>query len=66
MSETTKNKGGRPRVDAIPVTVRVPPDLVTALEAFRRAQPVIPTRPEAIRELMQSALREKGYLKPPP
>lgn len=62
MSETPKNKGGRPRVDAVPITVRVPPELIIALEAFRREQLTVPTRPEAIRDLMQFALREKGYL----
>lgn len=62
MSKTIKNKGGRPRVDATPVTVRMPPELLTALEAFRRDQRLIPTRPEAIREIVGDWLAGKGYL----
>lgn len=62
MSETPKNKGGRPRVDATPVTVRIPPELLSALESFRRDQTEIPTRPEAIREIVRDWLTDKGYL----
>jgi len=52
----TKNRGGRPRIDATPVTVRVPPKLLAALDAFIADEPSAPTRPEAIRSLMSASL----------
>ncbi len=45
-------KLGRPRVDAIPITMRVPPDEMAALDAWIAAQPdPKPTRQEALRAL---------------
>ncbi len=38
------------------VQVRVPNDLLSAVETFRRNEPDIPTRPEAVRRLVQRAL----------
>lgn len=57
----TKNKGGRPRADTSPVTVRVHNDMLATLDAWIAAQPdPKPTRPEAIRQLMAKALATKG------
>lgn len=57
MSETsTKSKGGRPRVDATPITVRVPPSQLASLDAWREAQPDKPSRPEAVRRLVEKGL----------
>lgn len=56
------NRGGRPPVDTEPVTVRLPRDLLNAIEAYRREQDVIPTRPEAIRQLLVEQLRERRHL----
>lgn len=56
MSET-KSKGGRPRVDATPITVRMPPDQLARLDAWAAAQPDKPTRPEAVRRLVDKALK---------
>lgn len=47
MSETIKNKGGRPRVNATPITVRVPPKLLAVLDNL--AADTSSTRPEALR-----------------
>ncbi|GAA5664523.1 hypothetical protein Brsp07_03015 [Brucella sp. NBRC 14130] len=47
MSETIKNKGGRPRVNATPITVRVPPNLLAILDSL--AAETASTRPEALR-----------------
>lgn len=55
MSET-KNKGGRPRVDATPITVRMPPDQLARLDAWASEQPDKPTRPEAVRRLVDKGL----------
>ena len=38
------------------VQVRMPEDLRSAIEDFRRNQPDIPTRPEAIRRLLRQAV----------
>jgi hypothetical protein len=38
------------------IQVRLQHDLVSAIEGFRRSEPDIPTRPEAIRRLLQRAL----------
>lgn len=42
------------------VNVRVPPDLLKQIDKFRSNEPDVPTRPEAIRRLM-----EKGLQQPP-
>lgn len=51
-----KSKRGRPRTDATPVMVRLQPDQLAALDAWREAQPGTPSRPEAIRTLLRKAL----------
>ena len=52
-----KNARGRPRVDAIPVNVRFPPDELAALDAHIANNPdPKPTRPEAIRRLVRKGL----------
>ncbi|ACL57278.1 hypothetical protein [Methylobacterium nodulans] len=64
MSETEKSKGGRPRVDATPVTVRVPPAMLSPLDTWIADHPdPKPSRPEAIREAVAEHLKVKGYLK---
>lgn len=64
MSET-RNKGGRPRIDATPVTVRVPPHLLSELDAWIATQPPPkPTRPEAIRRMAMEWLQQRGGLEP--
>lgn len=60
MSETQKNKGGRPAVNATPVTVRIAPDLLEWLDAERAKRHPVPTRPEMIRSFLE-ALRKLGY-----
>jgi Arc/MetJ-type ribon-helix-helix transcriptional regulator len=57
MAETDKNKGGRPRVDATPISVRLPPSDLASLDAWISARPEPrPSRPEAIRRLLAEAL----------
>lgn len=53
MSIANVRKGpGRPAVNATPVTVRLPPDQLTALDAWIARQDAPPSRPEAIRLLI--------------
>lgn len=59
-----KNPVGRPRVDAIPITMRVPPDEMAALDAWIAKQPPpTPTRQEAFRELVRRiTMRREGKI----
>jgi hypothetical protein len=52
-------KRGRPRVDSTFVGVRLPPEQLKTLDNWRREQEDIPTRPEAIRRLIEQALKHK-------
>jgi len=48
---------GRPRTDSTPILVRLQPSHLEALDAWIAARaPPRPTRPEAIRRLLTSAL----------
>jgi metal-responsive CopG/Arc/MetJ family transcriptional regulator len=38
------------------IMVRMPPDLIAALDDFRRAQADLPNRPEAIRRILTDRL----------
>ncbi|PWR01002.1 hypothetical protein DKT77_19245 [Meridianimarinicoccus roseus] len=58
-----KKKMGRPPVDTSPVTIRMPDDMISALDDYRRIVPEIPSRPEVIRRVMAEFLaREVGYM----
>jgi hypothetical protein len=46
---------------ATPVLVRLSPEQIRRLDDWRRAQPDLPTRPEAIRRLM-----DRAFVKPLP
>ena len=45
-------KMGRPPVDTEAVTVRLPRELIAALDDARRADPEMPTRQEVIRRVL--------------
>lgn len=52
-----KNAGrGRPRTDSVPVMVRIQPDLLARLDAYRVTLPDEPSRPEAIRAMVEAML----------
>jgi hypothetical protein len=51
-----KSKMGRPPSDTEPVTVRVERVTLKALDDWRRQQADLPTRPEAIRRLIELGL----------
>lgn len=57
-----KSKIGRPTVDTEAVTLRLPREILDAIEEYRRKQNDIPTRQEAIRVMLQGWLKDKGYL----
>lgn len=58
MSETAKSKGGRPPVNATPVTVRIPPEMLDWLDAEREKLDPQPSRPEMVRIILTAARGE--------
>jgi hypothetical protein len=55
-----KPKRGRPPVDTMAVNVRISMDSVSEIDDWRRRQDDLPGRPEAIRRLVEQALKAKG------
>jgi len=53
---SAKKPKGRPSVDSEAVNVRIERSMLDALDEWRRAQSDIPTRPEAIRRLVEKSL----------
>jgi metal-responsive CopG/Arc/MetJ family transcriptional regulator len=41
------------------IHVRLQNELLRAIESFRRSEPDIPTRPEAVRRLLQQAMKAR-------
>jgi hypothetical protein len=57
ISNIRKKGRGRPRVGATQVNVRIPPAEVKALDGWIKSQPTPrPSRPEAIRRLVEYAI----------
>lgn len=52
-------KVGRPPVDSAPVTVRMMTETLVKLDDWRRQQVDLPTRPEAIRRIVEIALKKR-------
>jgi metal-responsive CopG/Arc/MetJ family transcriptional regulator len=44
---------------SLAIQVRLQNSLLSAIENFRRDEPDIPTRPEAVRRLLQQALEQR-------
>lgn len=59
MTEKMPRKG-RPRVDTEPVNLRLPREMIQAIDALRRAEEDLPTRPEMIRRMLASVLEQQG------
>ncbi|MCF1461333.1 hypothetical protein FS827_08355 [Agrobacterium vitis] len=55
-------KTGRPQVDTEAVTVRLPRQMIEAIDTFRKTEADLPTRPEGIRRLLEGVLLQKGLL----
>lgn len=51
-----KPRMGRPPVDTAAITLRLPRDMIEAIDNRRREEPDLPTRPEMIRRLLMVAL----------
>lgn len=53
MSISSASKRGRPRIDAVPVNVRFPPEQLSALDKLIGNGPGAPNRPEFIRRVIE-------------
>jgi Arc/MetJ-type ribon-helix-helix transcriptional regulator len=56
-----ETKMGRPRVDTEAVNLRLPRDMIEAIDDLRRMQPDLPTRPEMIRRALAEWLEHAGH-----
>jgi hypothetical protein len=54
--EAANSRKKRPKQTGEMVSTRVQPELLEQIDAWRRAQPDLPTRPEALRRLVAKAL----------
>ena len=59
----TQTRKSRPKTTGELVGTRLQPDLLTAIDSWRREQSDLPGRPESIRRILTDWLVEKGYLK---
>jgi hypothetical protein len=55
-----KKRGPAPTGKGVPVMVRLLPQPLAALDDWRRLQGEIPTRPEAIRRLIEAGLKAEA------
>jgi len=55
--EATNSKKKRPGQTGLMVSTRLQPELLKRLDEWRRAQPDLPSRPEALRRLAEKGLR---------
>jgi hypothetical protein len=58
-------KIGRPSVDSEQITMRLPREIILALDDYRRGLNELPIRSEAIRLLLKEQLAKLGYLPTP-
>jgi hypothetical protein len=65
ITKTRKSRRGRPFVGAIPVQVRMPPAELASLDDWIARQDNTPSRPEAMRRLVERALRRSALQRAP-
>lgn len=51
-----KKKIGRPKTDTKPVMIRMEPEMISEIDAYRRTLDDVPTRPEAMRRILADFL----------
>jgi hypothetical protein len=57
--DNTKTRRKRPEQTGLLVGTRLQPELLSRLDEWRRDQPDLPTRPEAIRRIIEEAVRRR-------
>lgn len=60
ISNIGKKKVGRPATGATPVLVRVPPEILEAVDGWIMKQPKPQSRPQGILGLVELGLKAKG------
>lgn len=60
ISDIRKRPPGRPRIDAVPVMVRIPPAELADLDAWIAKQNEPMSRPEALRAMMARVVKAKN------
>ena len=55
MPESQGKRMGRPPVNSTPVTVRIPPELLSWIDEQRSKLDDVPSRPEFIRKILEKA-----------
>ena len=60
---TEKKKMGRPEMDTEPVTIRMPREMIRAIDDYRRTVEDLPTRPEVIRRVIADWLESVNKTK---
>lgn len=55
MNDERKQRG-RPKTDTEPVMIRMNPDMISDIDAYRRTLDDLPTRPEAMRRILAGFL----------
>lgn len=66
ITQSTRNKPGpKPTGKGQLIGVRIQPEMLKALDAYRKSHKPSPSRPEAIREAVSDWLIGLGILKPP-
>lgn len=56
IDDTKKPKRGRPPVDTVAVNLRLSADMLKEIDDFRRFELDVPSRPEAIRRILQGGM----------
>lgn len=64
IDDTNKPKKGRPPVQTEAINLRLHVDLISLIDDFRRGEKDLPSRPEAIRRLLNDKLIGIGLKKP--
>lgn len=54
-----KSKKGRPKVDTEAINLRLPREVIEAIDDLRRQEADLPTRPEMIRRALVEWLRDR-------
>jgi Arc/MetJ-type ribon-helix-helix transcriptional regulator len=63
VNKPSKRGRGRPEVDTEPVTVRMPREMLEAIDTARRASETLPSRADIARTALVEWLKARGYLK---
>lgn len=55
-------KIGRPRVEGENIMLRLPNNMIDAIDALRKQDPQLPSRQEVVRQALAEYMRKMGFL----